>query len=444
MKFNPACFVVIAVMSTCPLPAAEDAQPVEGVMLSGGKTFPLKYAVAYETRENDETLISVVASDRRIPVADIRKELDDRKGNDRLLVLGQPYVRVVFKNGKPLYAAGAGTNSNFGVGDKAVIGELTIAEGVVNCVASVEKDAEGPFQRAFALKIKIPFGLDSAAARPAAPTAPPKPAVAGSFLGNGKAAKLAFVSARPGEIFADKPSILLVFTEKDHTKDPKPDFNASFGRYGSALIISAHEDGSIFGCQVAHSAHNKGAFSSTGRIHMSEFDVTDLGVSGKMTTGGELEFFGQTWNVDVSFAAPLNRSAAKTPSADPKPAPKMSETPKKPSAKPAPAAEPRAPQASVAVSDLPFLKNATDVEYKKVVGMLNFKSGTGVAPLAAQIQKELGDQGWKVDGAELVTPNSTILRRKNGDSKLTIFIKPAGKGSDIRVMSEGLDWSKIE
>ena len=76
----------------------------------------------------------------------------------------------------------------------------------------------------------------------------------GVFKGNGKEAKLVHVSAHWREPFNDKPSMVLVFTEKDHSKDKKPDFDAGFGKFGSALIVSLHEDGDIFGCEVAHSA----------------------------------------------------------------------------------------------------------------------------------------------------------------------------------------------
>ena len=96
------------------------------------------------------------------------------------------------------------------------------------------------------------------------PAANVKPSVTGVFKGNGKEAKLAHVSAHWREPFSDKPSMVLVFTEKDHSKDKKPDFNAAFGKFGSALIISLHEDGGIFGCQVVHSAHYKQGFSSIG------------------------------------------------------------------------------------------------------------------------------------------------------------------------------------
>ena len=59
--------------------------------------------------------------------------------------------------------------------------------------------------------------------------------------------------------------------QKDHSKDNKPDFNAAFGKFGSALIISLHEDGDIYGCEVVHSAHQKQGFSSIGSIEMSAF-----------------------------------------------------------------------------------------------------------------------------------------------------------------------------
>ena len=83
--------------------------------------------------------------------------------------------------------------------------------------------------------------------------------VSGTFKGNGKGAKIAHVSVQRREPFSDKASLRLVFTEKDHTRDPKADWNASFGRYGSALVISLFEaDGGIFGCEVSHAAAQQG------------------------------------------------------------------------------------------------------------------------------------------------------------------------------------------
>jgi hypothetical protein len=128
-----------------------------------------------------------------------------------------------------------------------------------------------------------------------------EPAVTGVFTGDGKPAKLAFVSARKGEPFADKETTVLVFTEKDHSKDKRPEFKANFGEFGSALIITVHPDGSIISCQVAHTAHKQKPFSSIGKITMSDFKIADGQVQGKLSTGGKVETFEQTWEVDLKF-----------------------------------------------------------------------------------------------------------------------------------------------
>src|SRR5260221_14004171 len=47
--------------------------------------------------------------------------------------------------------------------------------------------------------------------------------VSGTFKGNGKEAKLAFVTALKGEPYLDKPTIVLVMTEKDHSQEKKPE-----------------------------------------------------------------------------------------------------------------------------------------------------------------------------------------------------------------------------
>src|SRR5213075_2395485 len=137
------------------------------------------------------------------------------------------------------------------------------------------------------------------------PAANVKPSVTGAFKGNGKEAKLAYVSAHWREPFGDKPSMDLVFTEKDHSKDKKPDLNASFGRFGSALIISLHDDGEIFGCQVVHNAHQKQGFSSIGSIHTNDFSFEGGKLEGELTTDGQVDTFGEKWEVKIKFLAPL-------------------------------------------------------------------------------------------------------------------------------------------
>jgi hypothetical protein len=125
--------------------------------------------------------------------------------------------------------------------------------------------------------------------------------VSGTFKGNGQEAKLAHVSAHKGEPSNDKPTIVLVFTEQDHSKDNKPHIAAGFGKFGSALIVTVTHDGGVVGCEVAHSAHEKSGFSSLGTMKTSDFKLADGKVKGKLATDGEVDTFGQKWEVKLTF-----------------------------------------------------------------------------------------------------------------------------------------------
>ncbi|MCA9096300.1 MAG: hypothetical protein KDA68_22630, partial [Planctomycetaceae bacterium] len=95
------------------------------------------------------------------------------------------------------------------------------------------------------------------------------------------------------------------------------------------------------------------------------------------------------------------------------------------------------------VYDLPLPKDAKNVEYKKIVNMVDFKSATSVEDLADFIVKGLKKQGWSSENdTDLITPNSCIIKRELGKAELTIFVKPDGQGSKVTIMSEGLSWEK--
>src|SRR5262249_5241518 len=127
--------------------------------------------------------------------------------------------------------------------------------------------------------------------------------VSGLFKGNGKEAKLAHVSARQGDLLGDKPKIVLVMTEKDHSKEKKPDFKAGFGHFGSALIVTVYKDGKIVGCEVAHAAFEKGPFNALGDLKMSDFKLDGGKIQGKLSTNGKVKTFGQKWEVNLKFQA---------------------------------------------------------------------------------------------------------------------------------------------
>ena len=437
-----ACGLVCLVTTGDVLAAEPDkpaSKPVEGKLSLGSKSVVLAHVVAYETKVGDETLVAVLASDRKIPMAQIVTALRENKGSDDHLSLDQPFLKLYFRPSGESAGCSGSIGSTFfsaGVDDP----EFKLVDGRALGRASMPEKGEGNLKRSFDVKFDVPVGLDRGPKPAAKPAAAVKPLVTGTFKGNGKPAKLAFVSARAGEPFGDKPSIVLVFTEKDHSREARPDIKAAFGSFGSALIISLHEDGKIFGCEVSHAAHSNKTFSSIGTIHAEDFELTDDGLSGRLTTDGEQKFFEQTWEVDLKFAAPLVRPTAPAPVAADK---------KKPASQPGPVPGKKAaraePVAAINIHDFPFPKDAAQIEYKTIVEQMGFSSpSSGVQAMAAELTKQLAAQGWKSDDSDLVTPKSAILNRNRGQASLTIFVKPEGKGSRVSVMTEGLDWTEKE
>jgi hypothetical protein len=382
--------------------------------------------------------------------------LKKNDGSDEQLSLDQPNVVITFnKSGEALWCHASGDGGSFSRSGELPGCKMKFENGLASGEAKLAPREDAVVKSEFNFRWDVALGAEGAPKPAAKPAGPVKPSVTGTFKGNGKQAKLAYVTARPGEPFDGKSSILIVFTEKDHSKDPKPDFKAGFGEYGSALIISVFEDGKIFSCQVAHAAHGNMPFSSSGSVRTAAFEVADGRVEGEVLTDGEQEFFKKTWEVDLKFVAPYAAPAArpavaatppaKTKAAE-KPAPVRSgkgKPKKKPDPdddddddKPAKAAD------TLNVKDLALPKDATDVAYKKIVEHMSFKSATAVQALAGEFSKKLATQGWKADDNDLVNPKTAILKRTRGGASLTIFVKPADKGSIVTIMTEGLDWEE--
>jgi hypothetical protein len=256
-------------------------------------------------------------------------------------------------------------------------------------------------------------------------TAAEPPAVSGAFLGDGQDGNLKFLVVENREPFSDQPAIRLVFTEKDPSKSKKPGWDAGFKKLGSALILNVHRDGGIFGCEVAHSAHDKSPFSALGTIKMTEFVVTGTTVSGRVTTGGEDEAFGQKWDVDLTFSAPLPAGAFAEPAPE-----AITEEP----------AEPQGPRPSA--KEIPIPPSAEAVQVNSVVGQISFKSPQPVPALAQELSEALQARGWKDGKGGLATKANTILVRERNDATITLMIQAAGAGSSVKVITQGLDWSE--
>jgi hypothetical protein len=427
---------------------AKPATAGEGTLMVKGKTYPLKNAVAYETTVDGEEGIAVVLSG---PAISNEKIIEARKSETKgeSADFRRPYVKLEFTKAGGFKGWGAATGDvSLGRRRGTATGEIKVQDGRAIGKASQPNETEGMVPSGLEVRFDVPLlraGESLPPTKKPGPAANVKPTVTGIFKGNGKDAKLTNVSAHWRDPFGDKPSIVLVFTEKDHSKDKKPDFNAGFGKFGSALIVSLHEDGDIFGCEVAHTALKHQNFSSIGKINTNDFEYADGQVKGELATDGPADVFGETWEVNLKFVAPLGEIPKEFQPAAPKQAEENStdkpatdepktELSEKPATKPA--------KDQLNAKDLALTKDASDVEYKGLVEQLGFKSKANVKSTCAELSANLKAQGWTKQGSDLITPASAILKRKRGDAELTIFVKPEGGGSGVKMMTEGLAWDE--
>ncbi|MFN2623574.1 MAG: hypothetical protein ABR611_12095 [Chthoniobacterales bacterium] len=446
---------ITSVLGAMALRAEEGSTKGEGTLTLDKKTYPLKYAVAFESTIDNEDAIAVILSGKAVPAEKIKeaRENDKQSGDTDF---GRPFLKLVFKKtGEFKYFSAAASGTMLGRHSGTAKGELKVENGRASGKASQPMETEGMFPTGFDVRFDVALLKAGEAPPPTVvktpgPAANVQPTVSGIFKGNGKEAKLAYVSAGWGEPFAGKPGIILVFTEKDHSKVKKPDFDASFGKFGSALVISLHEDGQIYGCQVVHSAHQRQGFSSVGKIETNDFTFADGKVEGEITTNGQLEFFDETWEVKLKFVAPLGEIPKEFQVPESKKEEKPSATPNDKSTKKDAASDDDNDDDAITgsqpkteglkVKELALTKDATEVEYKEVVEHVLFKSKSDVKSACAELSANLKAQGWTNDGADMIQPQSSILKRKRGSGKLTIFVKPADGGSQVQVFTEGLSW----
>lgn len=268
-----------------------------------------------------------------------------------------------------------------------------------------------------------------------------KPTASGTFIGNGKDGNIKHLVVTAREAFNDKGAIKLVFAEKDPSKSKNLDMDVTFNRLGSALMLSVFKDGTIFGCVVAHTAHEKSGFTALGEIRTEDFKVTDTQVSGRVTTGGELDAFGEKWAVDLKFSAPLPTGAFDIAAA--KKAPDGKSMAEKKMALGEDEDEPAAKGPKPAVAQLPLPAGAREVEYKAIVQQIAFSADASVGVVAKDMAAKLAAKGWKDAPGSLTGKTNAILKRKLNGSELTAMVQPAGKGCTVKIFTEGFDWSDV-
>jgi hypothetical protein len=276
--------------------------------MAGGTTYKLTHATAYESNFDGEAdVYMIVLSSRPISPADIKKVKAGEKDGDTY-DYPRPFMKLEFtkKEGKLLSWSGGAGNTSFGRGTalRGVKSELKVGEGRLSGSASQPEEGRGGLSSAFDVRFDVALpGVT--AKQPDKPSAASAGTVSGTFLGDGKEAKLAHVRAFWDRPQSGKRRIRLVFTEEDPKTEGDPGLAAIVKKLGSCLSLSVFEDGTVSACDVAHKAHRGAPFKAPADVKVSNLQVQDGKVSGEIATAGEVTTRNNRWEVKLQFTAPL-------------------------------------------------------------------------------------------------------------------------------------------
>jgi len=129
------------------------------------------------------------------------------------------------------------------------------------------------------------------------------PVIEGTFYGNGVPGTLNFVGAYPDEPLDGKPVTAVVLSAKDQGGHAKPTFDAVFGKLGDAIVAKVEPDGTLIGVDVVNSGLQSpsGSISLSGVVSLKDYRADGGQISGRLTTGGDVDVFGQKLQIDISF-----------------------------------------------------------------------------------------------------------------------------------------------
>ena len=186
-----------------------------------GKNYPLRNAAAYESTIDGEEGIAVVLSSPTISSEKINEaRKSEKKGESS--DFRRPYAKLEFTKAGEFKGWGAGAGDvSLGRRKGDATGEIKLQDGRVIGKASQPNETEGMFPSGLDVRFDVPLlraGESLPPSKKPGPAANVKPSVTGVFKGNGKEAKLVYLSAHWREPFSDKPSMVLVFNEKDRSK----------------------------------------------------------------------------------------------------------------------------------------------------------------------------------------------------------------------------------
>lgn len=401
------CFIGIAKAQT---------DPVSGKYIGNGKNAELKFATASEDEPfSDKPAIKIILSEKD-PAKSKNPDHDAMFGK-----LGSTLSLRVFHDGD-IFGCQVGhtalKKSGFSSSGEFKMSDFKFADGKVTGRVSTGKECEF-----FGDRYEADLTFTATLAKPQS-----KPA-----SGPLSAAQKAFLDGYKKALEAKDTKALASYL---HTEGSTPDTIEFFtmmqgagaeGKIDSIDLIQPSED--------EKQKYNKPTEMPDGQLYKMPFApthqmviVTKDGSGGTSTS--KLPVGEHKGKLLIPVPVPVNassKSAAKgsAKSRDSKPAEAPVEQTKP----------------TIAARSLPLPKDATDVEFKEVVKMIQFSSARSVSAVTKEFAANLKSQGWKDGKGSLMSAKNAILKREQGAANLTIMIQPAASGCAVKIFTEGLDWN---
>ena len=404
------CFVGIATAQTA---------SVSGKYIGNGKNAELKFVSAADDEPfDDKPAIKIILSEKD-PAKSKDPDRDAMFGK-----LGSTLSLRVFHNGD-IFSCQVGhtalKKSGFSSSGEFKMTEFKIADGTISGRVSTGKEGEFFGDR---YEADLTFTATLAKSQSKAPA---------SKSGPLSAAQKAFLDGYKKALEAKDTKALASYLYTDGASADAIEF--------STMMQSAGTEGKIDSIDLVQPSekdlkkYNEPMEMPDGQLYKMPFApthqlviVTKDGAGGTSTS--KLPVGENKGNLLIPVPVPVNsssKSAAKSPTK-----PRDS----KPSEAPVEETKP-----AIAARSLPLPRDASDVEFKEVVKMIQFSSARPVTTVAKEFAAGLKEQGWKEGKGNLMGAKNAILKREQGAAKLTIMIQTAATGCAVKIFTEGLDWT---
>lgn len=408
--FCSLCFIGIATAQT---------PSVSGQYIGNGKNAELKFVNAQEDEPfNDKPAIKILLSEKN-PATSQDPDHDAMFGK-----LGSTLSLRVFHDGD-IFSCQVGHTSlkkcGFSSSGEFKMAEFKIADGKISGRVSTAEECEF-FGDRYQANLTFTATLAGSQSNTAAPKSGPLSAAQKAFLdGYKKALEAKDTKALASHLYTEgaTPDTIDFFTMMQST--------GTEGKIESIDLIQPSE--------ADKQKYNKPTEMPDGQLYKMPFVPTHQMVivikdgSGGTSTS-KLPVGEHKDKLLIPVPVPVNSSSKNSAKAS------AMQSDSKPAEAPVEQTIP-----TIAARSLPLPKDATNVEYKQVVKMIQFSSALSVTALAKEFAASLKGQGWKDGKGSLMSAKSTILKREQEAAQLTIMIQPAENGCAVKIFTEGLDWS---